>query len=196
MVTSSNKFKNDKNEVIRIAKQLVNANAFVLDTETTGLGDKDEIIEISIIDVRGNVVIDTLIKPTILIPPSASAIHTITNMDISSAPYITEIITELNQLLQNNAVAIYNAEFDLRMLRQSLSVHGQKLPDNLQDNSFCIMELYAVFNGEFNETKLGYKWIKLSDAAANLGISVLSNLHRARTDAELTRQVILRIADS
>ena len=196
MVTRNNRFKYDKHQVIRLAKQLVNGNALILDTETTGLGEKDEIVEISIIDMRGNVFIDTLIKPTILIPPSASAIHKITNMDISNAPYITEIIAELTHLFQNNTVTIYNAEFDLRMLRQSLHAHGQRLPHNLRDNVCCAMELYSIFNGEYDKSKMGYKWIGLNSAAARLGIVVPSNLHRTKTDAELTRQVILRIAKS
>lgn len=195
MVTNNNKFKYDKHQMIRLAKQLVNVNALVLDTETTGLGERDEIVEISIIDMRGNVFIDTLIKPTILIPPSASAIHKITNMDISCAPYITKIITELLHLFQNNTVAIYNAEFDLRMLRQSLHAHGQILPNNLRDNVCCAMELYSIFNGEYDKSKMGYKWIGLGSAAARLGIIVPSNLHRAKIDAELTRQIISKIAE-
>lgn len=196
MVTNNNKFKYDKHQVIRLAKQLVNINALVLDTETTGLGERDEIVEISIIDMRGNVFIDTLIKPTILIPPSALVIHKITNKDISCAPYITKIITELTHLFQNNTVAIYNAEFDLRMLHQSLRAHGQRLPHNLRDNVCCAMELYSIFNGEYDTSKMGYKWIGLGSAATRLGIIVPGNLHRAKIDAELTRQVILRIADS
>lgn len=195
MVTN-NKFKCDKHQGITLAKQLVNVNALVLDTETTGLGERDQIVEISIIDTRGNVFIDTLIKPTILIPPSASAIHKITNMDISCAPYITEIFAKLTRLFQNNAVTIYNAEFDLRMLLQSLHAHGQRLPHNLRDNVCCAMELYSIFNGEYDTNKMGYKWIGLSSAATRLGIRVPSNLHRAKIDAELTRQVILRICDS
>ncbi len=195
MVTENKKFKYDKQRVIRLAKQLVTENALILDTETTGLGEKDEVVEISIIDMRGNVFIDTLIKPTILIPPSSSAIHKITNMDISNAPYITEIITELTRLFRNNTVAIYNAEFDLRMLRQSLHAHGQRLSHNLRDNVCCAMELFSTFNGEYNNIKKGYKWIGLNSAASRLGIVVPSNLHRAKIDAELTRQVILKIAD-
>ena len=50
MATENNKFKYDKHQVIRLVKQLVNGNAFILDTETTGLGEKDEIVELSIID--------------------------------------------------------------------------------------------------------------------------------------------------
>lgn len=196
MVTDNNTFNADKQKAIRLANKLVNRNALILDTETTGLGEKDEIVEISIIDMHGRVLIDTLIKPTILIAPSASAIHGISNIDISCAPYITQIFTQLTHVLQHNIVAIYNAEFDVRMLRQSLRAHGKKMPYNFQDNVCCAMELYSMFNGEFDKIKMCYKWIGLSSAAARLGIIVRGNLHRAKIDAELTRQVILKIADS
>ena len=192
----SNTLKLDKQKAILLAKRLVSRNTLILDTETTGLGVKDEILELSIIDMGGRVLIDTLIKPTILIPPSASAIHGISNADITSAPYITQILPALTDMLRNNIAAIYNAEFDLRMLRQSLHAHGKTIPHHLQNNIYCIMELYSIFNGEFDETRIGYKWIRLSVAASRLGIVVPQTLHRAKIDAELTRQVILRIADS
>ena len=186
----------DKKAAILAAKKLVSRNALVLDTETTGLGTQDEIVELSIIDMGGGVLINTLVKPTILITPGASAIHGISNTDISSAPYITQILPELTHMLKNNIIAIYNAEFDLRMLRQSLNAHGKTTPHYLHNNVYCIMELYSIFNGEFDEIKMRYKWIELSVAASRLGIVVPQTLHRAKIDAELTRQVILRIADS
>ena len=49
MVTNAGLFKYNRNEVVRIATNLVNTNAIVIDTETTGLGERDEIIEIGII---------------------------------------------------------------------------------------------------------------------------------------------------
>lgn len=191
----SNTLGFDKHKAILLAKKLVSRNALVLDTETTGLGARDEIIELSILDMEGSILTDTLVKPTILISPGASAIHGISNADISGAPYITRILPELTYMLNNNIVAVYNAEFDLRMLRQSLSAHGKTIPRHLENNVYCVMELYSIFNGQFDEIKMGYKWIRLGVAASRLGIVVPHALHRARTDAELTRQVILRIAD-
>ncbi|HHQ4784521.1 TPA: hypothetical protein ACSPZU_004090, partial [Aeromonas veronii] len=45
---------------------LLNCN--ILDTETTGLDDQAEIVEISIIDQLGKVVFDSLVKPQKPIP--------------------------------------------------------------------------------------------------------------------------------
>ena len=50
-------------------------NCAILDTETTGLYDDAEIVEISIIDENGGVLLDTLVKPLKPIPAEATAIH-------------------------------------------------------------------------------------------------------------------------
>lgn len=195
MVHNNSIIWKDKNSTILAARKLVERNAIILDTETTGLGEKDEIIEISIIDMKGTVIMDTLIKPTILIPPDALAIHGISNLKVSDAPYISQIFAELTYLLQNNYVVIYNAGFDLRMLQQSLYAHKIEMPNDLKRNVYCAMELYATFNGEWDEGKGSYKWIRLGTAAAELDVPLPDNLHRTKNDAELTRQIVLKIAD-
>ena len=45
-------------------KDLIAAGCIVLDTETTGLGDDAEICEITILDVTGAPILDTLVRPT------------------------------------------------------------------------------------------------------------------------------------
>ena len=47
MVPSST-LRFDKQKAILLAKKLVSRNALVLDTETTGLGTQDEIVELSL----------------------------------------------------------------------------------------------------------------------------------------------------
>ena len=56
----------DKDGAINIAREILKhkEDYVILDTETTGLGDSDVIIQISIIDLDGNVLMDSLIKPT------------------------------------------------------------------------------------------------------------------------------------
>ena len=56
------------------------------DTETTGLSDEDEIVHIAIVDIDGSVLIDTLVKPSKLIPSEATYIHNITNKMVEYAP--------------------------------------------------------------------------------------------------------------
>jgi DNA polymerase-3 subunit epsilon len=191
MATNEQIFRRDRNEAISTAKEIVNRNAIILDTETTGLGEKDEIIEISIIDMTGKVLLDSLVKPTLLIPPESTAIHGISNMNISRSPYITQLLPQLTKILQNNYVTIYNSEFDLRILNQSLRSHRVQPPRVFQTRIYCAMRLYSRYNGDWDEVRQCYRWKKLGEA---LGIQAPDNIHRAIIDAELTRQIILTIA--
>jgi DNA polymerase III subunit epsilon len=195
MMVTENDILQKKQSAILLANKLVSQNTLILDTETTGLGKKDEIVELSIITVRGEVLVNSLVKPTILMPPSASAIHGISNLELSNAPYITSFLKYLVDLFSRNYVAIYNAAFDLRLLKQSLFAHKTYFP-KIPSNIYCVMEMYAMFNGEYDEIYKRYRWISLSTAAAKLGIIVSGNLHRAMVDVELTRQIILKIAST
>ncbi|MCW3664158.1 3'-5' exonuclease, partial [Burkholderia cenocepacia] len=60
-------------------------NFILLDTETTGLDESAEIVEIAVIDDAGNVLLNTLVKPKHPIPNSATAIHGITNAMVATA---------------------------------------------------------------------------------------------------------------
>lgn len=51
----------------------------VLDTQTTGLGENDEIVEIAVTDLDGKTLLNTLIKPTISISNDAIMVHGITD---------------------------------------------------------------------------------------------------------------------
>src|SRR5207249_12089207 len=53
-----------RQDVITWARQVVEeSETLILDTETTGLDDDDEVIQLAIIDMQGNVLLDTLAKP-------------------------------------------------------------------------------------------------------------------------------------
>lgn len=75
-----NQLKETKLEIkTSINKMFINRDQFViLDTETTGLTLRDQIIEICVIDLTGKILLNSLVKPTINIPAEAASIHGIT----------------------------------------------------------------------------------------------------------------------
>lgn len=132
----------------------------ILDTETTGLGRLDEICQIAIIDGVGNVLLNKLVKPTIDIPEQARSIHGISNEIVQSAESFEQLIPEIQAILQDRLLVIYNASFDIRMLNQSASAWNCALLLNLGDLN-CAMKKYAQWYGDWNERRGDYRWQSL-----------------------------------
>lgn len=89
------------------------------DTETTGLEVNDRLCAVGLIE--GNEIHYELINPLKKVPPSASAIHHITNEMLKDAPVFGvsksyEKLIELNN--QETIIVSHNAPFDLAMLQK------------------------------------------------------------------------------
>lgn len=147
----------------------------ILDTETTGLGPDAEIIEIAVLDSRGAPLLDTLVRPLGPIPADATRVHGITAADVADAPAFPAVAAILAPLLANRAALIYNADYDLRLLRQSAARHGLTLP---RFSAQCVMLRYAEYWGEPGRD--GYRWQRLDTACQRHGIT--GSAHRARDD--------------
>jgi len=174
-------------------KNLISKNPVVLDTETTGLGDRDTIIEIAVIDMRGNTIVDTLVNPTQPIPPGATRIHGIKDRDLQDAPTFDIVwLGELEDIFKRRIVCAYNVDFDLRMIRQSLKLYGIPFPRSV--NTECIMKLFAEMRGEWDFRRNHHKWYKLGEAAKILGITIEKTPHRALADAILAKEILLRMS--
>jgi len=196
---------NDRAKAIHAARQWLSQSPLFLDTETTGLDNTAEICDLAVINHDGIVLLDTLVKPTIPIPRDAYDVHGISNADVVNAPTFAEVMPDFARIVGDRTVVIYNLDYDTRILRQSAAAHGLRLTDRFgletveQFNQWyghwhCAMELYAQFYGEWNERYGNYRWQKLGNAARQCGIRIPTDLHRARADAELTRQVIHHVA--
>lgn len=177
------------------AKRWLNDGYLFIDTETTGLGDDAEIVEICIIDKNGFIMLNTLIKPTKPIPDEVIAIHGITNEMVAHAPTWKDVHGAVVNLFFNYGFVIYNADNDTRLIRQTAELNGLGT-DGLSsfiDHSLCAMMLYAEYRGEPGRYH-GYKWHKLVDAAAHEGVVVEGQAHRALADCKMTLGVIKALA--
>jgi DNA polymerase III epsilon subunit-like protein len=185
-------FPTANSKVIQRARQILEYDPLFIDTETTGTASSDVVLEIGVVDSGGKVVFESLVKPGIPIPPDSTAVHGITEARVADALTWKEVWPSLEPLLRDRLVGMYNAEFDLRMIKQT---HNRYWLDwSLDDRRFfCVMKLYAAFYGEMNPRGTGYRFHKLEAAGAAAGID-LPNSHRAVDDARLTAALFQYIA--
>jgi len=176
---------NYRHEIMNQARLIWGLNPIFLDTETTGLGERAEIIEICLVDAAGKKLIETLVRPRIPIPPDAMQLHGISNEMVAGERTWLQVWPEIEILLKGQYVGIYNAEFDLKMMQQSHRANGLTWkPPGV--HFFDIMKMYADFAGHA-------KWLKLEIAARQCGL-VPSQTHRAYQDTWLARGVFRYMA--
>lgn len=177
--------------VTNTAKKWWRSDFLILDTETTGLGEDAEVVEIGVIDKNGKVVFEQLIKPSKPIPEEATAIHGITNEDVKDAPVFDEVLPIFIELLSNKKIIAYNSKYDNRVL--VASCRSEKKAKELSallnfQSRFCLMELFAEWYGEKKEDG-NFKWQSLIKAASFFGVDT-TDAHRATADALMALEVL------
>lgn len=173
------------------ARRWLAQNSLIIDTETTGLGDNAEIVEIAVIDCRGAVLLDTLIRPSVAIPAEATRVHGIDDSMVASAPTWAEVHDQFCRLITGRRLVAYNSEFDHRLILQTMRAAGLTLPYFSVE---CAMLAYADFWGEFDPERGRNRWQKLTGAAAQQGVECDGLAHRAKADCLLTLGVIHAMA--
>lgn len=183
-----------KSEAIQQAGEYLAQKPVYLDTETTGLDPTAEILEISIVDHDGSILLDTLVKPRGKIDPGASRIHGITEEMLADAQEWDLVWPQVDSVLKGRYVGIYNLDFDVRMMQQSHQRHWLQWGQS-QINFFCIMKLYAKFFGQWNSRQGNYRWQSLDNARRQCGLD-MANTHRAKDDTLLARAVLHHMANA
>jgi DNA polymerase III epsilon subunit-like protein len=90
-----------------------------LDTETTGLDDHHSVVdavEIAIVDDNGNVLINSLLRPSCPISSGAFMVHKITEAMVAEAPTLQDLEQRIIEAVRGKLVVMYNKTFPLRQL--------------------------------------------------------------------------------
>ena len=155
----------------------------VFDIETTGLNPAtDEIIEISAIKVRDNVIEDTfsyLIKPNNEIPYFITELTKITNEMVENALSIEEVLPRFIDFIEDEILVGHNVNFDINFIYDNLGELNippitNDFVDTLRISRRLIPEL---------------KHHKLSDLANYFNIDT-NGSHRSLKDVEITFEVL------
>jgi len=175
----------DRASAIQWAKNLLSGSFLLLDTETTGLNtNTSEIVQISVVCNHGASLLDTLVKPSGLIPKEATAIHHITNEMVQSAPTWQEVFPKLLTILKHQRIIIYNANYDWPLIASVTKRAGLDMLPIIGNVVECAMLKYSAYIGELG--KYGaYRWQKLTGGD-----------HTAKGDCLATLELIKRMSES
>lgn len=158
-----------------------------LDSETTGIGSDDEIIELGITDSNGKVLYESLFHPSKPIPYSASKVNHIYDKDVKNAPHFYLEWNRIKAILKGKRIIIHNATFDVRMVKQTLDKYGVLNEDDFNE----------VFNNVFDSMKISMELLgikKLISVSQSLGIEI-EQTHRATDDCQLMSMVLGKLKE-
>lgn len=155
----------------------------VLDFETTGSGQTDEIIQVGLVIIDDFQITDrytSLVDPGIRIPDSITNLTGITDEMVQYAPSLHQVMTEMQPLLENAVLVAHNVAFDLGFLQRALARTG-----------------YRPFGGQVLDTMEALRFLfpslaslQLSMVAGTFGIDH-ERPHQADSDALVTAEVWL-----
>ncbi len=168
------------NAVLWAREQLSQNDWVILDTETTGLYDA-EIVEIAIIDCLGEMLLNTLVKPSISIPPEVTDLHGISDAMVANVPTFPEVYPHIDAALKDKRVLIYNSAFDIQILNYCCRLHNLPIL-KLTKRSDCLMEWAAQWGGDWSYYYEDYKYFPLNGN------------HRALGDCTAAFELIKRMA--
>ena len=187
------------NELRRGWKSLLDRpDVLILDTETipTSQDSVWEMFELGIINTRDEVVFDRFILPRkkydkMYVKRERGL--TLENLKLGGAPHLSEIWGDVWPLLAAaDRLLIYNSNFDLQVLHNSLKANNIESTDKIKElgrKTHCIMQDYAELQEIWNEKYNTWYWWKLVEAAEKEGVPV-RNVHHAVGDCRMTLGVI------
>ena len=181
----------NKQQVMQLVRQKLAEKPVYIDTETTGITRTDEILEIVIVDWDGSVLFESFIRPQKPIPPESTAIHGITSDMVEKARPWPIAWQQIRPLVAGRLLAMYNAEFDMRMMQQSLEQY--RLPWRENFDTLDIMDLFSQFIGEWDPNRKALRRYRLEQAGKYFKIPI-PNAHHALEDTLLARAVLHSMA--
>ena len=182
-------FRHERESIDWARAVLEQADRYViLDTETTGVTNDDEVIQLGVIDPTGAVLLDHLIRPVRkkYIPRQATQIHGITMAMLQDRPLYNEIAGLLQSVVKGRTIVTYNADFDRRLLTQTAGFSGGFVPPTSAWQ--CAMLQYAQFVGEWDDYRNKYRWHKLQGGDHTAVGDCQATLARIREMAEAKRR--------
>lgn len=180
--------KDFKKRLVRIKeKYLIDEKTLFLDTETTGVGETDEIIEIAVLNYDGETLFHKRISPSTKISQEARTIHGFKNTDLIGESKWSDVYKELIETISGKKVVAYFADFHDRLIRQTCRAQEIVLIKHI--SWICAMEMFSDFVGGKNRP-----YAKRLVAASCLNIPS-TRARSAAGDCEINIGIVKKILD-
>ncbi|SKB06074.1 exonuclease domain-containing protein [Aeromicrobium choanae] len=165
-----------------------------LDFETTGIDPhRDRILSFAALsDVGGDLM--GMVNPGVPIPESSADIHGITASDLARAPMSAQalrpVLAWVHDVIERRiGLVVYNASFDLTLLRAEAIRHDLDQPDW---DRLLVVDPFVIDWGIDRERE-GQR--RLADVAAHYGVR-LDRAHDAAHDARAAREIAITMGKS
>jgi DNA polymerase-3 subunit epsilon len=156
----------------------------VFDTETTGTGAQDRVVEFGAVRFERGQAPQShafLINPQILMPYYAERVHGISDAMVARAPKIREVWPQIEAVFSGAFVLAHNLPFDRRMLEQE----AERLGRTFAVEGRCTLKLAKRMHPE----RLGRGAHTLEGLSRLYGIPN-PEAHRALGDAQATAHLL------
>lgn len=194
--------------------QVLRDSFYVVDVETTGLGEQDTVVEIAVVDcATRETLLNCLIRPGSPMGSGAASVHGISEGQAlkegkNLAEQLSALFTESDQKSPGSLkyLTAYNLPFDRRLIMQSLykepvtsradaqtqfaAISGLSIRTN---QPFCVMELanrFFVRHAAWDTERSCFKRLSLEQCLELAGIEREGHAHRALSDALATVDLI------
>jgi exodeoxyribonuclease X len=155
----------------------------VLDVETTGVEDHDQVVEIGVVFLghAGRLSWSTLVRPTVAVHPSARGAHHISEEELATAPTVEEVLRDApRRPLRESVMVAHNLAFDARMMGQTGL--GDLLPERRICTYQCARHVWPQAPSHSNQALRYYLNLRVPSA--------LGSPHRAVADATVTASLL------
>ncbi|HIF3102576.1 TPA: 3'-5' exonuclease [Salmonella enterica] len=196
---------NHKGILNMVMQKWLNSDYLIIDTETTGLDNNAEIIEIAIINMHGDVLLNSLVKPTCSIPTTVTKINNITDEMVADAPLWRDVFPVILNIIDEKKWLAWNSKFDARLIIQTGVKTGyfEDLPASkildiaakINNSQIDAKAIYDQWYGEFDSKRNNFKRQRLTTAAERHNVSV-NGAHRALADCMMVLGVLNAVCHS
>jgi len=156
----------------------------ILDVEITGIDRKDEVVELSISDLEGNILFYSRIKPTVKMSSGATRLNGITDNMLKYEPSIVDVFQEIEPILKNaDKIYCWSEDFVINKLTKTAHSMNADL-ETIKLIRKRIVDVRSIVNHD------GGYWPRMNVVADNYGISWEGKRYSSVNDCKVIAKLI------